>query len=300
MRRITGVIPPSITVFNDDDESINEQKTREHVDWLILNGIDGIAPCGSTGEFIAMTPEERKRVVEMVIDQVDGRIPVYAGTGHYFTRLTMEFSRHAEQAGADGVMVILPYYMAVNKEAAMDHFRQLRKAISLPIIIYNNPWFAGYELAAPELAQLVDEGVVQSVKSAHGDPYRVHELKYLCGDRIQALYGHDYALLEAMLVGADGWLSGLPNVFPRLAKDLWIAAGIEKDIPKAKEAFSQLQPWIHYGMHGKRNGSPHWLSIVKESLTILGRDVGRPRLPLQPLTSVERKDLEKAVQAAIS
>ena len=299
MKKISGVIPPCVTVFNED-ESINEAKTCNQVDWLIANGIDGIAPCGSTGEFMAMTPDEQKRVITLVTKHVDGRIPVYPGCGHYSTRLTIEFSQHAEAAGAAGVMIILPYYILPNKAAVMSHFRQLRKETSLPIIIYNNPWFAGYELTAPELAELVHEGVIQSIKAAHGDPYRVNELKYLCGDKMDVLYGHDYAPLEAFLLGADGWLTGLPNVFPRLAKDLWLAGGVEKNIPKAKAILAKLQPWIHYGIHGKTAGSPHWLPVIKESLNIQGRDVGKTRRPLLPLTAQERKQLEVVVSAALS
>lgn len=299
MRRPFGIIPPTITVFHED-ESIDEEKTCEQVDWLIANGVDGIAACGSTGEAISMTPEERNRVVELIVKHVNKRVPVYAGTGHFSTKMTVEASEHAATIGADGLLVILPYYMLPPKKSVMDHYRIIRETTNLPLIVYNNPWFAGYELTGPELAQLVEEDVVHSVKSANGNPYKVTELKFLCGDKMSVLYGHDYAPLEAFFMGADGWLSGMPNVFPKEAKALFAAAYRNKDVDEAHRIQQKLQPWIHFGVHGAVNGSPHWLSVAKESLNILGRDIGKPRLPLQPLTPEERGRLEKIIALCVN
>jgi 4-hydroxy-tetrahydrodipicolinate synthase len=193
-------------------------------------------------------------------------------------------------------MVPLPYYMLPPKQAIMDHFRNLRDAITIPIILYNNPWVCGVELHSRDIAQLVDEGVVNAVKASHGDPFRVQELKYLCGDRVQALYGHEYAPLEAFLTGADGWLTGNLNIFPRQAKDLWQAAGIEKNITKAKRIWSQMMPYIYYSLYEKSDAGPHFITIYKEALNILGHNVGKPRLPLQTMTSSQRNRLQEVLE----
>ena len=291
MSKIKGIIPAMITVF-DDSEAIDEKGIRSHVNFLIENGVHGIAPVGSTGEFIAMTLEERKRVAEIVVDEARGRVPVYPGTGHYTTKLTIELSQHAQKLGAAGVMVILPYYMQPPKAEVMAHFRELARNISIPIIIYNNPWFAGFELSSWDIAQLVDEGVVASIKAAHGDPDRIHDLKFLCGDKLTALYGHDYCALEAFLAGADGWLSGVLNVFPRLCRDLYDAAVEEKNVDKARMLLRKMLPFIHFVMYNKQDRYPHWLSVFKTALNLMGRRVGSPRKPITLLRGAEEQKLK--------
>lgn len=296
--KISGIIVPNITVFHED-ESINEEGTAKHIQWLIDNGVDGITPCGSSGENVSLTLNESKLLIDIAITTAGKEVPVYPATGRYSTQHTIELSRYAENAGAKGVMVPLPYYMLPPKQAIMDHFRNVRHAIAIPIILYNNPWVCGVELPAQDILQLVDEGVVNAVKASQGDPFRVNELKYLCGDRVQALYGHEYAPLEAFLAGADGWLTGNLNIFPRLAKDLWQAAGIEKDVAKAKCIWDRLMPYVYYSLHEKSEQGPHFITIYKEALNILGNEVGKPRLPLQPMTTHQRKRLQEVLHDLI-
>ncbi|MBI4571686.1 MAG: dihydrodipicolinate synthase family protein [candidate division NC10 bacterium] len=288
---IKGVIPAMITVF-DENEDIDEKGLRSHVHFLIENGVHGIAPDGSTGEFIAMTLEERKRVIEIVLDETKGRVPIYPGTGYYTTKATIALSQHAEKVGAAGVMVILPYYMQPTKAQAMDHFRTLARNLSLPIILYNNPWFAGYELSAWDIAKLVDEGAIAAVKAAHGDADRVHDLKFLCGDRLSVLYGHDYCAMEAFLAGADGWLSGAPNVYPRLCRDLYQAAVVEKNVERAWAITQSTLPFIHFLLYNKEDRHPHWLSVIKGALNLMGRRAGIPRKPIMPLSGRDEHKLK--------
>lgn len=293
--RITGIIPAMITVF-DENEAIDEKGLRAHVNFLIENGVHGIAPGGSTGEFIAMTLEERKRVMEIVLDEARGRVPIYPGTGYYTTRHTIELSQHAEKVGAAGVMVILPYYMQPTKAQAMDHFRALARNLSIPIIIYNNPWFAGYELSSWDIAKLVDEGVVAAIKAAHGDADRVHDLKFFCGDRLSVLYGHDYCAMEAFLAGADGWLSGAPNVYPRLCRDLYEAAVMEKNVDKARAITQKTLPFVHFLLHNKEDRHPHWLPVIKGALNLMGQRAGIPRKPIMPLSGRDEQRLKEILR----
>ena len=117
----------------------------------------------------------------------------------------------------------------------MQHYRDLREALDIRIMVYNNPWFAGYELTTAEVKELVDDGTIQDIKAAHGDPNRVHELKYHMGDKINVFYGHDYCAMEGILAGADGWLSGFPAVLPKQCRALWDAASA-KDVDAAIKA----------------------------------------------------------------
>ena len=125
----------------------------------------------------------------------------------------------------------------------MQHYRDLREALDIRIMVYNNPWFAGYELTTAEVKELVDDGTIQDIKAAHGDPNRVHELKYHMGDKINVFYGHDYCAMEGILAGADGWLSGFPAVLPKQCRALWDAASA-KDVDAAIKAQNNIQPYI--------------------------------------------------------
>ena len=294
-----GLMPPMITVFKSD-ESLDEAGTRSFVNFLLQNGVHGVCPGGSTGEFISMTLEERRRTVEVVTEEVAGRGIVYPGTGHYSTRLAIELSRHAEACGADGVMVVPPYYLLPTKPQIKAHFRRLKDAIGIPIMLYNNPWYAGVELTSWEVAELVEEGVISSIKVAHGDAGRVHDLISLCGDRLVVMYGHDLCALEGLLAGAQGWVSGLPNLIPALGRQLYDAVE-RKDLEAARQVWYRMLPLVQFAESPelKRNGGePHWLCVVKAGLNMLGVPVGRPRQPLGDELSPEHQaELRRLLQA---
>lgn len=299
MKKAYGLTPSMLTVWKDD-ESFDEKGMERYTRWLLDNGAQSLAVCGSTGENIAMHFEEQKRIIEFVVKTVAGQVPVYAGTGRYTTRDTIELSQFAESVGADGVMVVLPYYLNPPSEAVMDHFRTLSKTINIPIMIYNNPWVSMYELNTAQIKELADEGVIQSVKSAHGDPTRVHELAFACGDKLTILYGHDWAPFEGLLAGAQGWLSGMTSAFPKQGRELCDAVLVEKDIEKGRQISYKLQPFINYFLYDKINGKPHWLEILKAVVNMQGVPVGRPRRPLGALDAENMRKLERVLEIALS
>ena len=286
-------MPACMTIWNED-QSYNKKGEEKYLRWLLDNGVHSLSICGSTGENIAMDINEQKEILEHIIKFVDGEVPVYAGTGRYTTKHTIELSKVAEQAGADGLMVILPFYLAPHKKAVMQHFRDLRKAVDIDIMIYNNPWFAGYELDQFEVKELVDDGTIGSIKAAHGDPNRVHELKYQCGDKLTVFYGHDYAAMEALLGGADGWLSGFPAVLPKQCRTMFDICKVEKDVDKAVAYQKKMQPYINYFFYDKEKGVPHWQEVCKYTLKAQGLDfVGLPRKPLGDLDDANKRKVEK-------
>lgn len=288
---VKGIVPPMITVFKKD-ESLDEQGTRDHVNFLINNGVQAISPGGSTGEMIALTLEEREQLIEIVIDEGKDKVPIYPGTMHYSTDLTIRLSKFAENKGAKGVLVIPPYYLNPPKHDAMNHFRDLRQAINIPIILYDNVWFSGYEFNAWEVAQLVEEGVLQGIKCAHGDPWKVHTLKHLCGDGLVVYYGHDVNGLEALLVGADGWLTGGINLIPKMCVDLFEACH-QGRLDDARKIWDRMIPLINFICIDRKDNYPHFVQVFKDGLNMLGRPVGAPRKPLTPLREEERKKLRQ-------
>jgi len=295
MKQIRGFVPPMITVFKDDG-SFNEEGMRKHVDFLIEKGVQGLIPCGSTGEFITMSIGERKQVAEVVIDEVKGRVPVYIHTGHASTKTTIELSKHAEKIGADGVMVIAPYYLPPTERELCEHYRSVAKSINIPLMIYNNVRYAGAELLPKDIAELAKEGVVSSVKEANGDPSRIHDLKYLCGDKLTVFYGHDVCALESLLVGADGWIAGIGNLIPECCRKLCDLTLIEKNIDKAREYWFKILPLINMCVKPKNGERPDWLQIIKKGLEMRGYPVGKPRRPLLPI----REDDEKMLKAELT
>jgi len=292
MKKAHGIFPPMFTIWKSD-ETYDEKASERYITWLIDNGIQAVVPCGSTGENTAMFMHEQKRVIEHVVKFVAGQIPVYAGTGKYSTLETLELSRHAEAVGADGLMIILPYYFKPYIEAAMNHYRAIRQATALPIVLYNNPHFAGYEFNAAQVKQLVDEGVIQAVKAAHGDAARVSELKFACGEKLTVFYGHDYAALQGFAAGADGWLSGFPATFPKQCRALQDAVLVQRDLQKGRELWDKFIPLVRFFMDPKTNEKVHWLEMLKYAATVQGVPAGIPRRPLRELSEEMKRAMKQ-------
>lgn len=286
-----GICPASMTIWNAD-QTYNKKGMEKYLTWLLDNGAQSISICGSTGENIAMNMEEQREIIEHVSGFLGGQVPLVCGTGRYDTLNTIKMSRFAQDHGADCVMVILPFYLNPHKRAVMQHFRDLRDALDIEIMVYNNPWFAGYELSTQEVKELVDDGTIQCIKAAHGDPNRVHELKFHCKNDLTVFYGHDYAAMEGLLAGADGWLSGFPAILPRQCRRLQDAC-FAKDVDAAVAAQNNIQPYIDYFFYDKVNGVPHWQEICKYTLQAQGLEVGLPRKPLGELDDANKKKIEK-------
>ena len=283
-----GIIPAMLSIF-DDKGNVDPAGQKRFSEWLIGKGVHGLAPCGSTGESVAMSDEERVQVVRATVEAANGRVPVYGGVIHYSEKLASELVRKYKDVGADGLMVLLPFFYKPTIPSAMNYLRNISKVWGGPIMVYNNPWFAGFELEPVQIKGLADEGVVNSIKSAHGDPMRVNYTKYLCGDKVSCLYGHDYSPLEAFVVGGDGWLSGIPNLIPDLCVELFNAVDKDKDLKKAQTVWKRILPIAYYFMYERKgaNAEPHWLSVFKDGVTMLGEDVGKTRAPAVPLTKPE-------------
>jgi 4-hydroxy-tetrahydrodipicolinate synthase len=295
MKKAYGIFPPMLTIW-DKNENYDEKASERYIKWLIDNGTQSIVTCGSTSENTAMKTDEQKKVIEHVVKTVAGQIPVYAGTGKYTTLETLELSKHAKAVGANGLLVILPYYFHPYKAAVMDHFRTIKQEVGLPILVYNNPWFAGYEMTAQEIKQLFDEGVIEGVKAAHGDANRVSDLRNACGTELTIFYGHDYAALQGLVSGANGWLSGFPATFPKQCRELQDAVLVDKDLVKAQKVWDKFLPFVSFFMDPKVNEKVHWLEMLKWAVTVQGIPAGIPRRPLRELNSEVKKQMQKPLE----
>jgi 4-hydroxy-tetrahydrodipicolinate synthase len=299
MKKAYGIAPPMFTVWKDSDQTYDEKRSERYITWLLDSGAQSIVPCGSTGENTALFLDEQKRVIEHVVKFVAGQVPVYAGTGKYSTAETLELSKHAQAVGADGLLVILPYYFKPYKEAAMNHYRTVKKAVDLPIVLYNNPWFAGYEFTAQEAKTLFDEGVIEGVKVAHGASSRVTEMKFACGDKLTVFYGHDYEALQGYASGADGWMSAFPSTFPKQCRELQEVVMVEKDLEKGRKIWNKWISFINIITDPAINAQVHWLEMLKWAVCEQGVPVGVPRRPLKELDEKVKAKMKKPLEMLV-
>lgn len=296
LRRFRGIFPAALTMF-DRDNNLDEQATAHHWEWLIADQkVDGLVITGTSGEFIALTYEERLRVFRLAQSLVRGRVPVIFGSGHYSTKLTIKLSEEAQNCGADALIIILPYYQRPSKPAVIEHYRRVRKATSVPIMLYNNPNnSACVDLNPHEIAQLVDEDVLHMVKSTYGTVEPVHDLSYLLGDRMAIFYGSFLAAYEGLSAGAHGWISGILNVVTPAAKAMRHALTAENDAQKAFRIWKRILPIVHLWTH-QQVGPVSDLAIYRSILNFWGQQGGYSRDPFFPLDEAQERTLRELLQ----
>ena len=295
LEKFRGIFPAALTMF-DRENNLDEKATAEHWDWLIRQGVDGLVIAGTSGEFIALENHERVRLFHLARDVSAGRVPLILGTGHYSTRLTMELSAEAQRAGASAIIVILPYYQKPSKPAVIRHFREVRRAVDLPVMLYNNPAnSACVDFTPLEIAQLVEEDVVHMVKSTYETVVPVHDLAYLAGDRMAIFYGSFLAAFEALTAGAHGWISGVLNVVPSAARQMYDAVVRDNDARRGFEIWKRILPIVHLYTH-RRVGPVSDLAIYRSILNLWGLRGGYSRNPFYPLDDAEESRLRDALK----
>jgi 4-hydroxy-tetrahydrodipicolinate synthase len=289
-----GVYAPTITAF-EKDESVSLSGTRAFVRFLLSQGIEGLVPLGSSGEPLALTMSERKAVLDAVMAEAGGKVPVMAGIVEYSTRAAIEFGQYAKSAGCKGLMVMPPYGFRPPKRDVFDHLRRVREAVGLPMMLYNVPGTSGIDLMPEEIQQLAEEGVVQSVKWSTAEVGRVRDTKFLCGPSFTVFVGNDLIAFEGLAVGADGWISCLPMIVPSRAVKLYNLLAVEKDLSAAQELFYPLVPLIRlvFRTVSLPNNDPHWLAVTRESALLRGIPVGQSRMPLSAISREHAEELRK-------
>src|SRR5215469_1866696 len=238
--RISGIYAPTLTAFSADG-SVNLEGIRVLVRFLLEEGVHGLTPLGSAGEPFGLTVPERKAVLETIVDEVAGRVPVYAGVMAYSTELTVELGVHAKELGCDGLMLTSPIFLRPPRRDVLDHFRRIRERVGLPIMLYNVPILTGHEVTPEELSQLAREDVVHAVKWSHPELDRIHRTRIACGPAFPVFAGVDLIAFGALAAGADGWIGGLPVMVPELAVKLDSLLRQNKDVKAAQELWSRLQ-----------------------------------------------------------
>ncbi|MDW7709973.1 MAG: 4-hydroxy-tetrahydrodipicolinate synthase [Deferrisomatales bacterium] len=277
-----GTITALVTPFRDG--RVDEEAYRELIDWQIREGVSGIVPCGTTGESATLSHEEHNRVIDIAVEEARGRVPVIAGTGSNSTAEAVRLTCHAKEAGADGALLITPYYNKPTQEGLYRHYRAVAEEASFPLIPYNVPGRTGVNLLPETVARLADLPEVVGIKEATGDLQQVSDVLELCGDRLAVLSGDDFTVLPLLSLGGRGVISVLSNVIPAEVSAM-VQAFEAGDLARARDLHFRTMP-LARALFLETNPIP-----VKSALALMGRIRPELRLPLCPLQEGTGKKL---------
>jgi 4-hydroxy-tetrahydrodipicolinate synthase len=287
--KLKGIFVPHITPFSRNGE-LDLTALRTCLRFWLKGGVSGLVPCGSNGEAPYLSREERIKVIEAVVDEVNGKIPVIAGTGSMSTKETIQFTKDAKDRGVDAALVVTPFYFKPSNKEIHEHYKAVLDAVDIPIVLYSVPKFTGFSLEPTVIAQLASEYEnVVGVKDSGGNLGTITETIRTVGDKISVLAGTADLALSTLMLGGSGAVVAVANVFPEMCSDLY-ESFLKSDYKKA----SNLQRSISYinEVLVKRYNQ---LSAIKEALNRIGLPAGYPRKPALPLNDKEKKEIENLI-----
>ncbi|HTP66088.1 MAG TPA: 4-hydroxy-tetrahydrodipicolinate synthase [Geobacteraceae bacterium] len=277
-----GSIVAIITPFKDG--AVDENGLRKLVEFQIANGTDAIVPCGTTGEASTLDYKEHYRVIEIVVQQANKRVPVIAGTGSNSTAEAIEITARSRELGADGALLVTPYYNKPSQEGLYRHFKAVAEAVAIPQVLYNVPGRTSVNLLPETVARLADIPNIVAIKEASGSLQQASEILSLCGDKLDVLSGDDFITLPMMACGAKGVISVVSNIMPKEVSAM-IDAFFAGNMEEARSWHLKLLR-IANAMFIETNPVP-----VKTAVALMGMATDEVRLPLAPLTEASRAKL---------
>ncbi len=285
-----GAFTALVTPFKNG--AIDEEAYRAFIEWQIEQGIDGVVPCGTTGEAATLTHAEQGQVIGICVDQVKGRVPVIAGAGSNNTKEAIELTRLAKKAGADAALIITPYYNKPTPDGLVAHFKALAAEASMPFIVYNVPGRTGLNLLPKTLARIVKEvPEIVGCKEATGDIKQGAEVIERMGKDFVVLSGDDFTVLPLLSVGGVGTISVTSNVMPGKMSGM-IQAFFKRDNARAQALHLEMNP-VNRAMFVETNPIP-----VKTALHLMGKMGLEFRLPLVPLEPANLASLKESLKAS--
>lgn len=276
-----------ITPFTED--GVNFEEFGKILEDQITNHVDAIIVCGTTGEASTMTESERKETIKFAIDKVAGRVPVIAGTGSNNTKAAVEITKYVESVGADGCLVVTPYYNKTTQDGLVAHYKAIAEATTLPIILYSVPSRTGVNILPATCKKLSEIENIVAIKEASGNLSQIAEIKNLCGDELSIYSGNDDQITPILSVGGIGVISVLSNVAPEYTHNI-VNNFLNGNIKEAIDAQVKAIPLIK-ALFCEVNPIP-----VKAALNMMGYNVGIPRLPLIEMSNDGKAKLEKEMK----
>jgi 4-hydroxy-tetrahydrodipicolinate synthase len=283
-----GIIPAMVTPLTAGDE-INVPALRRLTNYLIQGGVHGLFPVGSQGEFWALSADEKRRMWEAVVEETNGRVPVYAGTAALTTREAIALTRLAEESGADAVSVLTPFYISPNEDELHNHYRAIAESTSLPILLYANPGRTGGIRISPGLlARLAEIENIVGIKDSSGDLQLTAEYIRAVPSDFAVLMGRDTLILAGLLYGAKGAIAATGNVVPALVVSIYerFKAGDLEGARDAQRALAPLRLAFSWGT---------FPVVIKEALDLMGMEGGPARAPVGPMSDEKREQLTEVL-----
>jgi len=265
---------------------VDEVALKEHIEFLIENGVDGIVPCGTTGESATLSYEEHEKVIAITVEQCKGRVKVIAGTGSNCTEEAIRLTKFAEEVKADGALLITPYYNKPNQEGLYLHFKAVAEAVNIPIVLYNVPGRTGVNMLPETVARLAEIENIVAIKEATGNTNVTTEIVNLCGDKLTVLSGDDTTFFPLLAVGAKGVISVTANIVPDKMVEMF-KKFTEGNVFEAQKLHLELYP-LSKALFIDTNPIP-----VKTALWMMGRMEKEFRLPLCPTTPEKEEKIKK-------
>ena len=287
-----GVYPAAVTHFHDD-ESLDLEATMQHVDAMLEAGIHGLIMLGTVGENCSLEYGEKLDVLKRTVKHVNGRVPVLTGVAESSTRLACRFAADAERAGCDGLMVLPAMVYKSDARETMAHFRAVAAASELPIMCYNNPVSYGVDITPEMFAEMADEPRFVAIKESSDNPRRITDLINLTGDRYLLFSGVDDLVLESVLLGSIGWVSGLVNAFPAENRLLWDLA-TSGQWERAVEVYRWYTPLLHLDTHVKL------VQYIKLAVQECGYGSEKTRPPRLRIEGAERDRVLQIIRQGIA
>ncbi|CRG83252.1 hypothetical protein PISL3812_00603 [Talaromyces islandicus] len=291
MADLRGILVALITPFNDDKTQIDEGRLKALIDKLIKAGVHGLVPGGSTGEFATLTFAERKQLTELCVKFADGRVPVVVGAGSTSTADAVALSTHAAQAGAAAVMIVPPFYDAVNLEQLTELLAEIHQSSKLPIMYYNIPSASGLTLSPSEIASLSKVGV-KYLKDTSGNAPAFTELVFGLSDQITAFNGWDTLTFYGLAAGCPGGVWGAANFIPELAVELYEAVTVNGDLDRGRELWKKAYPICKF------LESHNYAAAVKTGVELIGQSTGGLRKPFSLLSPELKSELKALLENA--
>lgn len=275
------------TPFTED--GINFEEIGKLIESQIQNGVDAIIVCGTTGESSTMTEEEKKQAIKFAIDKANKRIPIIAGTGGNNTKAVIAMSKYAESVGADGLLIVTPYYNKTTQAGLVAHYTAIAEEVSLPIILYSVPSRTGVNINPETCLALSKIENIVAIKEASGNISQIAKIASLCQDNLHIYSGNDDQIVPILSLGGLGVISVLSNIEPKFTHNMVIDY-LEGRHERAMEAQLKCLPLVE-ALFCEVNPIP-----VKEALNLAGYHYGKPRLPLIEISLAGKEKLEKAMK----
>ncbi len=285
--RFKGAMVAIVTPFKNG--KVDEKALEGLIEFQIENGTDVIVPCGTTGESATLSHAEHEKVLEVTIATVGGRVPVVAGTGSNSTEEALKLTRHARKAGADGALLITPYYNKPTQEGLFQHFRKIADEVDIPIILYNVPGRTSVNMAPETVARLAEHKNIVGIKEATASLQQISETIYLCPEEFAVISGDDFTTLPLLAVGGRGTISVTANIAPAEVAGM-IDAFAAGDYHKAMEIHYRLWP-LNRAMFLETNPIP-----VKTALALMNKVSPELRLPLAPMSEENLNKLKRVLK----